>query len=399
MEYNNMNELNPSQIFQLSKNAYTTKKGDSVLLRRELDIELPFVNIDSLRIITATSGLITPFSSGFGFMAQLNGGRSREIIIATRGTATWADAGTDINAIPTIGPTGHAIHKGFGTTFKSYVQQINEFIKQQNLGFKPTAVHCMGHSLGGALANLNAAACAELGLNSYLYTVAAPRVGMVPYAEHLSKKMKAAHVYRVANEADVVTMLPTYPFVHSPYVHGTYLLEGGMLKINPRQHMLANGYGSMVNANWKQMQSLTQGKQQQLENSLYPANNKEAGQFEQLAKMPGAMFSGRLLKLINKAIHDMLARLGAQSLLSVAHYRTGAFTVLDQMAEILARYAQASHKQAKEVAGMLNAIMAYLGRSTHTLADASVATIRWVFNLLHLSVNTMAKQAIQLVGR
>lgn len=394
-----MNELNPSQIFQLSKNAYTTKKGDSVLLRRELDIELPFVNIDSLRIITASSGLTSPVSSGFGFMAQLNGGRSREIVIATRGTATWADAGTDINAIPTPGPTGHAIHKGFGATFKSYVQQLNEFIQQQNLGFKPTAVHCMGHSLGGALANLNAAACAELGLNSYLYTVAAPRVGMVPYAEHLSKKMKAAHVYRVANEADIVTMVPCYPFVHSPYVHGTYLLEAGMLKINPMQHMLANGYGSMVNASWKQMQSLTQGKQQQLENSLYPANNKEAGQFEQLAKMPGAMFSGRLLKLINKAIHDMLSRLGAQSLLSVGHYRSGAFTVLDQMAEILARYAQASHKQAKEVAGMLNAIMAYLGRSTHALADASVATIRWVFNLLHQSVTTMAKQAIQLVAR
>lgn len=395
-----MNELNPTQIFVLSDKAYELKKTFSHVVKRDLANALPFVSVETLKPITATSGLITPVSSGFGFMAQLNGGRSREIVIATRGTTHCReDYGTDINAIPTLGPTGHAIHKGFGTTFKSYVQQLNEFIQQQNLGFKPTAVHCMGHSLGGALANLNAAACAELGLNSYLYTVAAPRVGMVPYAEHLSKKMKAAHVYRVANEADIVTMVPCYPFVHSPYVHGTYLLEGGMLKINPMQHMLANGYGSMVNSSWKQMQSLTQGKQQQLENSLYPANNKEAGQFEQLAKMPGAMFSGRLLKLINKAIHDMLARLGAQSLLSVGHYRTGAFTVLDQMAEILARYAQASHKQAKEVAGMLNAIMAYLGRSTHALADASVATIRWVFNLLHQSVNAMARQAIQLVGR
>ena len=392
-------ELNPGQIYKLTDQAYESKDITLGNFKDKVRYALPFVAKDSVKIITASSGLTSPVSSGFGFMAQLNGGRSREIVIATRGTATWADAGTDINAIPTPGPTGHAIHKGFGTTFKSYVQQLNEFIKQQNLGFKPTAVHCMGHSLGGALANLNAAACAELGLNSYLYTVAAPRVGMVPYAEHLSRKMKAAHVYRVANEADIVTMVPCYPFVHSPYVHGTYLLEGGMLKINPMQHMLANGYGSMVNASWKQMQSLTQGKQQQLENSLYPANNKEAGQFEQLAKMPGAMFSGRLLKLINKAIHDMLSRLGAQSLLSVSHYGTGAFTVLDQISEILARYAQASHKQAKEVAGMLNAIMAYLGRSTYALADASVVTIRWVFNLLHLSVNTMAKQAIQLVGR
>ncbi|WP_341238086.1 lipase [uncultured Limnobacter sp.] len=360
---------------------------------------LPFVDVETLKPITASSGLITPVSSGFGFMAQLNGGRSREIVIATRGTATWADAGTDTNAIPTPGPTGHAIHKGFNTTFKSYVQQLNEFIKQQNLGFKPTAVHCMGHSLGGALANLNAAACAELGLNSYLYTVAAPRVGMVPYAEHLSKKMNAEHVYRVVNEADAVTMLPVYPFVHAPYCHGTVLLDGGGATVSVSQHKLAIGYTSMVNSTWKQMQSLTRGKQQQLENSMYPANNKEAGRFEQLAKIPGAMFSGRLLKMINMAIHDMLSRLGAQSLLSVGHYRTGAFTVLDQMSEILARYAQASYKQGKEVAGMLNAIMAYLGRSTYALADASVATIRWVFNLLHQSVTTMAKQAIQLVGR
>jgi triacylglycerol lipase len=394
-----MIELNPTQIHDLCRIAYNAESVSRRLFKGQIERELPFVDKESVKIITATSGLITPVASGFGFMVQLNGGRSREIVIATRGTASKADVGTDINAIPTLGPTGHAIHKGFNTTFKSYVQQLKEFIKQQNLGFKPTAVHCMGHSLGGALANLNAAACAELGLNSYLYTVAAPRVGMLPYAEHLSKKMNAAHVYRVANEADIVTMVPCYPFVHSPYVHGTYLLDAGWLNINPAMHKLATGYSSMVNSTWKQMQSLTRGKQQQLENSMYPANNKEAGRFEQLAKMPGAMFSGRLLKLINKAIHDMLSRLGAQSLLSVGHYGTGAFTVLDQMSEILARYAQVSHKQAKEVAGMLNAIMAYLGRSTYALADASVATIRWVFGLLHQSVTTMAKQAIQLVGR
>ncbi|WP_334120269.1 lipase family protein [Limnobacter sp.] len=332
-------------------------------------------------------------------MAQLNGGRSTEIVIATRGTLTASDWGTDINAASTPGPTGHLIHQGFGNTFKSYVQQLNAFIKQQNLGFKPTAVHCMGHSLGGALANINAAACAELGMNSYLYSVAAPRVGLVPYAEHLSKKINAAHVYRVANEADIVTMVPCFPFVHSPYVHGTYLLDGGMLKINPMQHMLGNGYKTMVNSTWTQMQSQSKGKQQHLYNSMFPANRQNAHPFEQMIKTPGAMLSGRLLKMINMAINDMLTRLGANSLLSVSQYGTGAFTVLDQMAEILARYAQASHQKAKEMQGLLNAVMAYLGRSTQMVADASVATIRWVFGLLHQSVNAMAKQAIQLVGR
>ena len=393
-----MNELNPSKVYGLSQYAYLAKSTPQDLLKDQLGRELPFVNKDSLIILNGTSGNFSPISSGFGFMAQLNGGRSTEIVIATRGTtSSLADVGTDINTIPVLGPTGHKVHMGFCNTFKSYVQQLNEFINQQNLGFKPTAVHCMGHSLGGALANLNAAACAELGMNSYLYSVAAPRVGLIPYAEHLSKKMNAQHIYRVANEADIVTMVPCYPFVHSPYIHGTYLLEGGMLKVNPMQHMLANGYNTMVNSTWKQLESLTKAKQQQLENSMYPANNKEAGKFEQLAKMPGAMFSGRMLKLINMEIHTMLSHLGAQSLLTVSHYGTGAFTVLDQMAEVLARYAQASVRRAQEVNGMLNAVMAYLGRAGHKIADASVATIRWVFGLLHQSVNTMAKQAIQLV--
>lgn len=140
-----MNELNPSQIFGLSQYAYLAKSSPENLLKDQIGRELPFINKDSFKVITATSGLFSPVLSGFGFMAQLNGGRSTEIVIATRGTLTASD---------------------WGTTFKSYVQQLNAFIKQQNLGFKPTAVHCMGHSLGGALANLNAAAYAAFFSNT-----------------------------------------------------------------------------------------------------------------------------------------------------------------------------------------------------------------------------------------
>lgn len=395
-----MSCLSPRQIYRLSEKAYSAKGSDLVAFKDRLIVDLPFVDVNSAQIITATSGLGLRASSGFGFMAQLNGGRSTEIVIATRGTTNClADWATDLNAMPSRGSTGHLIHMGFGNTFKSYVQQLNEFIRQQNLGFKPTAVHCMGHSLGGALANLNAAACAELGMNSYLYSVAAPRVGMVPYAEHLSKKMNAEHVYRVANEADVITMVPCYPFVHAPYIHGTHLLDGGMLKINAMQHMLGNGYKAMINSSWNQLKSASQGKQKQLENSLRLAMNKDTGYFENMAHMPGAMFSGRLLKIINMAINDMLNRVGAQSLLTVSHYGTGAFTVLDQLAELLARYAQGGYKRAKETVGLLNAVMAYLGRAANSVKDATVATVRWVFALLLQSVNTMARQALQLVGR
>lgn len=352
-----MNNLHPNQIYLLSKHAYDLAERDNHLTREGLRMALPFIDIKSLKKLSATSGLFTPVVSGFGFMARLNGGRSTEIVIATRGTASMADVGTDLNTLPARGPTGHQIHQGFGSTFTSYVKQLNEFLNQQKLGFKPTAVHCMGHSLGGALANLNAAACAELGMNSFLYTVA------------------------------------------SPYVHGTYLIEGGQLKINPMQHMLSNGYKAMVNSSWKQMESMTRSRQLDLANSMFPAHRQDASQFEHMVRLPGAMFSGRLLKMINMAINDMLSRLGAQSLLCVSSYSSGAFTVLDQLAEILARYAQASAQKNREIRGMLNAVMHYLGRSGTALADASMTTIRWVFGLLHQSVNVMANQAINLVTR
>ncbi len=394
-----MNELSPDQIYRLSESAYTARKGDSDQFKRELDLALPFVNVGSAHVISATSGLGLRALSGFGFMAQLKGGRSKEIVIATRGTASLPDVHTDLNAIPSRGPTGHLVHMGFGSTFKSYVQQMKEFIKQQNLGFKPTAIHCMGHSLGGALANLNAAACAELGFNAHLYSVAAPRVGMVPYAEHLSKKMNPEHVHRVANEADVVTMVPCYPFVHAPYLHGTHLLGGGMLKVNPMQHMLDNGYVSMRTSSWKQLQSASQGRQMQLENDLRFTRGGGTGYFETMAHMQNAFFSGRMLKVINSAINDLMTRLGAQSLLSVSNYGTGAFTVLDQMAEMLARYVQGCAKRVKEMVGLLNAVMVYLGRAANSVVDATVATIRWVFGLLMQSVNTMAKMALDALAR
>ncbi|HEX4844441.1 MAG TPA: lipase, partial [Limnobacter sp.] len=349
--------------------------------------------------ITATSGLGFHASSAFGFMAKLNGGRSTEIVIATRGTLSTADVGTDLNTLPMRGPSGHHIHMGFGSTFKSYVAQLKAFIDQQHLGFKATAVHCMGHSLGGALANLNAAACAELDMNAYLYTVAAPRVGMVPYAEYLSRKMNPDHVHRVANEADIVTMVPCFPFAHAPYQHGTHLLDAGMLKVNPLQHTLADGYRAMRNSSWKQLQSASQSKQLLLENSMHMAMRRDAGYLDKLVHMPGAMFSSRLLKIINLAISDMLTRLGAQSLLSVQQYGTGAFTVLDQLAEMLVRHVQASRTNAKEVLGILKLVMSYLGRAGTTLVDASVMTIRWVFGLLHQSIHTMASMALGMIGR
>jgi hypothetical protein len=100
-------QLSPDQIYKLSDQAYETKGSSIGAFKDKVKYALPFVDKESVRIITATSGVLTSTLSGFGFMAQLNGGRSKEIVIATRGTtASCADVATDLNAIPMTGPTG-----------------------------------------------------------------------------------------------------------------------------------------------------------------------------------------------------------------------------------------------------------------------------------------------------
>jgi hypothetical protein len=75
-------ELNPTQIHRLCDQAYEAKDNSLGALKDRVKYALPFINKDSLQIITATSGLFTPVLSGFGFMAQLNGGRPTEIDVA-----------------------------------------------------------------------------------------------------------------------------------------------------------------------------------------------------------------------------------------------------------------------------------------------------------------------------
>jgi hypothetical protein len=56
-----MIQLTPSQIYLLSDAAYKAKGRDLVALKDQLGLVLPFVDLNSLKPITATSGLFTPW--------------------------------------------------------------------------------------------------------------------------------------------------------------------------------------------------------------------------------------------------------------------------------------------------------------------------------------------------
>src|SRR5699024_9322989 len=112
--------------------------------------------------------------SGFGYIAAGKGAHAGEVLVATRGTATRYDWLSNLNVAMQAGPGGTLVHAGFNEVWKSFAADVSAFLRGRN----PSVVHCVGHSLGGALATLTADACSSAGIGELrLYTFGSPRVG------------------------------------------------------------------------------------------------------------------------------------------------------------------------------------------------------------------------------
>jgi triacylglycerol lipase len=154
-----------------------------------------------------------------------------KIILAFRGTevAQIQDVIADLK-LKQIEALGGRVHRGFYTSFRSLwsadlrIWHGNEEFKQQPgiksiliglLQKKKRPIFVTGHSLGGAMAVLGAAACGielkqafpELNdLAIGLYTYGQPRVGDGQFLDQLEKNVPL--VFRVVNNNDVVARIP-----------------------------------------------------------------------------------------------------------------------------------------------------------------------------------------------
>jgi hypothetical protein len=92
-------------------------------------------------------------SSGFAFTAQ---GKSSQFkqhhIFGIRGSKSLADWLTNGNVATVCGPRNLEVHSGIQKVFSSLQDGFNKYLVQHN----PKCLHCVGHSLGGAIAELTA---------------------------------------------------------------------------------------------------------------------------------------------------------------------------------------------------------------------------------------------------
>ena len=170
-------------------------------------------------------------------------GNAQSIIVAFRGTISekngvieldnWmvdADA-HQISVEDTFGISGN-VHAGFATAFSGLWPGIQDAVKSFQTGTQ--SLWITGHSLGGALAMMGAAAFTfekRLPFNG-LYTYGQPRVGNPNFCGNCDTHFGDQY-FRFVNNQDIVTRVPPRLFLHFPWPE-TYSHAGRLLYFDPQ---------------------------------------------------------------------------------------------------------------------------------------------------------------------
>ena len=164
-------------------------------------------------VFSAVTGMGT--RSGFGYLLHFTKGGTRHAVIATRGTRPELGAPdilTDLRAAMTgFGDYG-LVHKGFKKTFDTVATSLQG--ADHKAVMDADVVHCVGHSLGAAVATLVAAHYASLGKQVKLYTFGSPRVGAGPTYAAMHQRIGKDNIFRVAHDLDPVTLIGPFPYIH-----------------------------------------------------------------------------------------------------------------------------------------------------------------------------------------
>ena len=266
---------------------------------------------------------------GFGACATGAGEYENDVFLVFRGS-TFANYGADWISNARIGleigASGKPVHIGFNHIFKSMISQLEAFFASLS-GVKPQVVHCIGHSLGGAVATLAAdwVNHTKRSVATKVYTFGAPRPATHLFAKSHTDKIDKQNIFRVYHESDPVPMIPVFPFCHAPFGNMAYFIHTKPM-IWPTDHMMGN-YLYSVKAKGKSWKTLSptgihEPTQAQMEQWL-ESNIK----VEPSATSTWRWISSALFYVLRKIVGFSLSKLQAVFI--------GAVTLADNIAAVL----------------------------------------------------------------
>jgi len=345
-------------------------------------------NLDRSNIIKAKTGAAVFIKSRTAFALCFigKGVYQGHAFIVLRGTKFLADWLTNLNVGVSRSVNGQSVHNGFNQAFKSMQPQLAPFVSGL-ISNNIHSIHCIGHSLGGALATL----CAEhiqlaTKRKPYLYTFGAPRVGLRDFADTLSINLWPENIYRVYHRTDIVPCIPFWPFIHAPSKmsaqYDYYQPSPGDFS-SGEYHSMAKYIASVSGQSWPALRSRRA--------SITSDKNIEQWIFHEKS----VSFSVTHLYWLDKAINYVLAKtirhLG--SLLTVVSGST--FTLMDRLSYILAKGIDISESLSGLVLGLISKIVKMLGlNKTLTQTDLTRGFIRSVFERLNQRIQAYCRRVL-----
>ncbi len=388
-----MSEFSPSQAAEIAVGVYNLlKRNASEIIDRGVSLGCEgMFSFDLQSDFQARSGglYVCKKLSRFGYISEGIGKYQGEVLVVTRGTKTAFDWLSNGNVGLALGPGGHYVHAGFHEIWNSFSTDVAAFLRGRN----PSVIHCVGHSLGGALASLNADYFTSLRVAEVkLYTFGSPRVGDVNFARSICRRVGEQNMYRVFHCADPVPMIPMFPFFHVPLRAPGYQLGNGARGIfNKDAHGMEESYIPGVrDQSWTALRNRDLSRDGRMNVELW---------LEQVNAGGGMIVKGSTwcMMMITRALTWLLNKASLLTFGSISAVASAGMTALDYLAWMLGRGAALSLEFSGYLTSIITAIFRFMGRTVMSGMSLTTAIIRWVLGLLYGSLSLVARQALSLL--
>ncbi len=312
---------------------------------------------------------------------------NKEAFIAIKGTASLFDGLTDANAGLKRFHSGGLVHQGFFYTFESFLPQLKSFA-QQCVDRGISTVHCIGHSLGGALATLVSDwLTTNLKVNVELYTFGSPRVGMSFFSEGCCSRVGPANIFRVFHNLDPVPMVPTWPFSHVTDSREDYRMPCSMAQSPVKYHSAATYVKNVKKAsgNWDILKAYNEPEI--LEKSV----------ISWLESDGPVSFSLNTAKVLNAALLWVLNKISEVIFIGVVGAGATAFTLLDRLAYMMHRAYEFGEKVGYWVERLMKKMAKMLGFVVNETVNFTYSFIRSLFLRMFHHINDLTRQASKTI--
>ena len=366
-----VNPITPIDAARLARAVYllvqeSTPERAMKTLKADFDYMLDFADAKPMMGRTGGKSKVWSTRTGMAVVLKGKGPFKGQLFVVFRGTKILADLLTDGSVTSTKSANHHPVHAGFFRAFLSLLREIWPLIREAN---DCRVVHCIGHSLGGALATL----CAEYialrksTLHPILYTFGSPRVGLEAYVCDLARRLHPSNIYRVYHPSDIITCTPPWPYYHVPPNARAFEVGSAGLVPMMKYHAMARyvTFNGMDSPSWKQLQGLSSGM----------FSDHQIMQW--LKRQPEVGFFTRNIERLGRAISLFLRRMiraGMTVAAMLSSYALGSNVgTLDQIAYLL----HSSKNLSAELGQFARAVIG------HAMALLGMAPLRHGMELTH----------------